>query len=319
MITEVPTTMSEACDYYIDTTTKLRKLSNHSITTYGHCKTAFFRYLQDDHKAQDLPLTKLSTAIAKGYRAWLNDAKYANDTIHLYVNFIKMVIQTVLEDFPMDECPELGVKFNPFNAKRIYQIKKKANLMDFIHPHLVKKMWELKNEPYGLMSLFMVYSGYSFVDCCTEPEFTIDLDGNKFLTYHRHKSGVLARVVMYEELDKIIALILEGKFKEKYNNWLPLGNFLEPDGRIIMAKHESEYARFSAYCKGPLSELMGRKVTPHVLRHSFAVLLLERGHSLTAVSKSLGHESVITTEKYYGHVSNERLVAEKNQIFNIST
>jgi len=316
--TGAPYTVSQACEYYVRTTDELKGLSNHTKTTYRHCQSAFQRYLSGLGAQEDIPLAMLSTSLAKGYRGWLNRSGYANDTISIYINFIKMVVETVIEDFPLDEWPD-SIRFNPFKAKKIYQVKKKSNIMEFINPKVITKLWEYADEHYGLLSLFLAYSGYSFADCCTEPEFTIDLEGNKFLVYNRHKSQVQARVIVYPELNRIIELILAADFKKTFNNWLPVGNFLEPDGKIIVSKHEAEYARFSAFCKGPLSELVGRKVTPHVLRHSFAVLMLERGHSLTAVSQFLGHESVSTTEKYYGHVSNERLVAEKNQIIKLQT
>jgi integrase/recombinase XerD len=54
---------------------------------------------------------------------------------------------------------------------------------------------------------------------------------------------------------------------------------------------------------------ISQKVTPHVLRHTFATMALQKGISLAAIQKILGHERLGTTAIYLNltdlHVVNE--------------
>jgi len=92
---------------------------------------------------------------------------------------------------------------------------------------------------------------------------------------------------------------------------VPLYDEIRPDIEWLIGRAEGEelFGRWDAY--RPFRQLceahgMGGKAHPHVLRHSRATHLLQRGVSIYSVAKLLG-DTVTTIERTYGHQSSEYL------------
>jgi integrase/recombinase XerD len=63
--------------------------------------------------------------------------------------------------------------------------------------------------------------------------------------------------------------------------------------------------------KARLASDLGKKATPHTLRHSFATHLMDAGTNVRTIQLLLGHRSLNSTQ-IYTHVSNEALLATRS-------
>lgn len=102
---------------------------------------------------------------------------------------------------------------------------------------------------------------------------------------------------------KSLKRYLEGSrlslLKNRESEFLFLSRFGRRISRQSLWKLIKKYAR-SAKIKKPIK--------PHILRHSFATHLLERGADLRSVQEMLGHANISTTQ-IYTHINKDRLKA----------
>lgn len=74
------------------------------------------------------------------------------------------------------------------------------------------------------------------------------------------------------------------------------------------------YNSYNKYLKKITSEVLGRELTAHSLRHTHASLLLANGVTIDAISRRLGHENSRVTRRIYLHITKKLKERDNDQI-----
>lgn len=127
-----------------------------------------------------------------------------------------------------------------------------------------------------------------------------------------------------QNVSGVRALVFRGKRDKQ--RVIPLTQAAEATLDSYLRTHKPKKWLFSGYMGGPITPHAVRKHTrrlagenegladlsPHVLRHTFATLLVARGVDLKTIQELLGHESIETTSRYlHPTISDLKLAAMK--------
>lgn len=117
-----------------------------------------------------------------------------------------------------------------------------------------------------------------------------DIDSARGLIHVREGKGRKAREVTLSQR-------LLRQLREYWRITRPQGEWLFPSTRSPN-KHVPHRTVYRALERAAKASRLKRKVSPHLLRHTFATHLLESGVDLRTIQLLLGHSSVQSTERY---------------------
>jgi integrase/recombinase XerD len=166
---------------------------------------------------------------------------------------------------------------------------------------LISNAGDTKNSIRLRAMLELVYaSGLRVSELCEMPMSAIL--GDRLLI---HGKGAKERIVP-----------MHSGAADALNAWLEIRN--KPESKFVFPGRDSNahltrdgFFKIMKVC-AIKSGIEPKRVSPHVLRHSFASHLLANGANLRAIQTMLGHEDIATTQ-IYTHVQQDKL---KDAVFN---
>ncbi len=259
---------------------EIRNYSSNTIRTYRSIINGFHRFLQDES------LKNNEIFILKSFKHYIRYLKRDKKVSQNYIYLVTVVIKKFFEFGNIGGLEEVKT---PKRSKSLPKSLNEDEVKKLIHalndkeddsPY--KKAFKLRNK----LILTLLYStGLRVSELVTLETDTVDLDER---TIRIRGKGEKDRIVLFDENTRLLMenYLSKSSLEGDYLFVNRSGTHLTPRYIQMMIK---EYAEAAGIRK---------KVTPHILRHSFATHLLKNGVDIRAIQQLLGHSNLSTTQIY---------------------
>jgi integrase/recombinase XerD len=260
----------------------IQSYSSNTLRTYKSILTNFYNFLLKQKKVNS------QKAILRSFKKYLQYLKRDKEVSQNYLYLVTVVIKKFFEFSEIDVTDEIKA---PKRTKSLPKSLNEQEVYDLIHAKDDDYDPE-KSNPQNIsrlrnkLILTLLYSTGLRVSELTKLKITA-IDEEERTIRVRGK-GEKDRIVIFD--DATLNLIHE--YLEKRNmdsEYL----FLSQEGNTLSSRYIQlmikDYAKDAGITK---------KVTPHVMRHSFATHLLKNGVDIRAIQQLLGHSNLSTTQIY---------------------
>ncbi len=284
--------MEELLDQFLHYLIVEKGLSKNTIEAYSHDLTRFLDFLKEKGIEKIRTVGKFDI---RGFLLWLKRKNLSTKSIGRDLSAIRTFFKFLIQEGIVETNPVEDLE-SPRVAKKLPEILSLKEIEQLLEQPDLKTALGIRDRAM----LEMLYAtGMRVSELTSLPTHQVNLEGGYVLLYGK---GSKERVVpLGSEAINWVTLYL-GKAREtlaKRKESPAL--FINRSGRGMSRqgfwKNLKDYARKAG---------LRKKITPHLLRHSFASHLLERGADLRSVQMMLGHVDISTTQ-IYTHVTGERL------------
>lgn len=282
------------------------------------------RYVYSHRKTINLP---------ERYLEMLQQKRYSQSTISIYSNYFKDFIhffsEEVLEDISVEQINEYILKLIKENGISGSEQNQRISSIKFYYEKILErdKVYIGINRPRKKNQLPSVLSKLEIQNIllnCANIKHRCIL-GLIYSAGLRRSEVIHLKVTdIHSERNQVKIINAKGKkdrysllsahllveLREYYNEYKPSHWLFEGKSKNNQYSATSISNILRSACS--VSNIK-RRVTPHMLRHSFATHLLEQGTDLRYIQELLGHSSSKTTE-IYTHVTNKDISLIKSPL-----
>lgn len=264
-----------------------RNASTHTIKNYKIDLRDFFSFIQDK------PIASIDYLEIRRFLGILKEKHYQKSTISRKLACLRSFFKFLARENLLKVNPASGIQ-SPKREKRLpecLELKEVENLLEAPNGN----SWEEKRDKAILETLYS--SGIRVGELMGLNDDDLDLLSGQVKIRGKGKKERIVPIgsVAIKAVQNYLELRPKREAKTRGALFISrMGTRLTDRSvrRVI-----NKYVRRIA---------LGKEISPHTLRHSFATHLLDRGADLRSVQELLGHENLSTTQ-IYTHVSTKRL------------
>ena len=265
-------------DYLIEL--EIRNYSENTVKTYSSIIHNLINYMKKEENLYD------GKRFLAAFRKYIRDLKRDKYLTQNYIYLTTVVSKKFLEFNNIYFLEDIK---NPKRTKSLPKSLNEKEVHDLIDAVSIKEgdtPFKQKSKRRDKVILTLLYStGLRISELVKLLKRDIDFDER---TIRVRGKGDKDRIVLFDENTK--GLLLDYLDADKNNTEYIFvnknGNSLTPRYVQMMIKKYADEAGIK------------KKVTPHVLRHSFATHLLKNGVDIRVIQQLLGHSSLSTTQIY---------------------
>ena len=266
-------------DYLIEL--EIRNYSRNTIKTYKSIVINFHNFLLAEKNLTD------DRRVLRAFKKYITHLKRDKNVSQNYIYLVTVVVKKFFEFGGIHILDEIKT---PKRTKSLPKHLNEQEVKNLIHAYdkadeNLTKHAQIRNLRNKVILALLYSSGLRVSELVYLHTDNVDLTER---TIRIRGKGEKDRIVLFDDRTKTL---IEEYIEKKDDDSLFLfvnrsGNHLTPRYIQMMIKDHAKAAGIK------------KKVTPHILRHSFATHLLKNGVDIRAIQQLLGHANLSTTQIY---------------------